>query len=223
MTACLWPFAEIHEVLMPTGVQPIRPLDAREGRRLAETVRSLAADRDRLLARIATLEQSLDGITGSIARVEKAARTTSPGSPNAPAPSVSPALSAAPAEPPPTRSAPDVDVTSSIPMPPQQPAEQRRQNRVRPRPRQRHHRRGVAHSLDRGAPPARPPARRPAACRTDARTAPPRRHGIAPHRRARPQRGGGGPALRQHDGGGRDLRARGVRGTASRRPLIAPA
>jgi hypothetical protein len=114
-------FAEIHEVLMPTGVKPIRPLDAREGRRLAETVRSLAADRDRLLARIATLEQSLDGITGSIARVEKAARTTSPGSPNAPAQSVAPALSAAPAEPPPTRRAPDEDVTSSIPMPPQQP------------------------------------------------------------------------------------------------------
>ena len=41
--------AEIHEVLMPTGVKPIRPLDAREGRRLAETVRALAADRDRLL------------------------------------------------------------------------------------------------------------------------------------------------------------------------------
>ena len=109
-------FAEIHEVLMPTGVKPIRPLDAREGRRLAETVRSLAADRDRLLARIATLEQSLDGITGSIARVEKAARTTSPGpSPNAPA------HGAAAAELPPTRSAPDEDLTSSIPMPPQQP------------------------------------------------------------------------------------------------------
>jgi hypothetical protein len=116
-------FAEIHEVLMPTGVKPIRPLDAREGRRLAETVRSLAADRDRLLARIATLEQSIDGITGSIARVEKAARTTSPNpsSPNAPAPSVAPAPSPAPAEPPPTRSAPDEEVTSSIPMPPQQP------------------------------------------------------------------------------------------------------
>ena len=57
---------EIHEVLMPTGVKPIRPLDAREGRRLAETVRSLAADRDRLLARVASLEQSLDGVTGSI-------------------------------------------------------------------------------------------------------------------------------------------------------------
>src|ERR1041384_6531241 len=71
--------AEVHEILMPTGIKPIRPLDAREGRRLAETVRSLAADRDRLLARIATLEQNVDGITGSIARVETAARTTSPG------------------------------------------------------------------------------------------------------------------------------------------------
>ena len=102
-------FAEIHEVLMPTGVKPIRPLDAREGRRLAETVRSLAADRERLIARVATLEQGLDGITGSIARVEKAARITSP-SPNA-----------SPAEPTPTKIAPDEDVTSSIPMPPQAP------------------------------------------------------------------------------------------------------
>jgi hypothetical protein len=111
-------FAEIHEVLMPTGVKPIRPLDAREGRRLAETVRSLAADRDRLLARIATLEQNLDGITGSIARVEQAARTTSPGpGPNPPTPGIAP--STAPAEPPPTRSAADQDLTSSIP--PQQP------------------------------------------------------------------------------------------------------
>jgi len=111
-------FAEIHEVLMPTGVKPIRPLDAREGRRLAETVRSLEADRDRLLARIATLEQNLDGITGSIARVEQAARTPSSGpGPSPPIPGIAP--STAPAEPPPTRSASDQDLTSSIP--PQQP------------------------------------------------------------------------------------------------------
>jgi hypothetical protein len=120
-------FAEIHEVLMPTGEKPIRPLDAREGRRLAETVRSLAADRDRLLARVATLEQSLDGVTGSIARVEKATRAT-PGSPApsvvpaapvaaAPAPSAPPAASAAPPEATPSRNAPDEDLTSSIPMP----------------------------------------------------------------------------------------------------------
>jgi hypothetical protein len=120
-------FAEIHEVLMPTGVKTIRPLDAREGRRLAETVRSLAADRDRLLARVATLEQSLDGVTGSIARVEKAARAAPatpvtspvPAAPVAagPAPSAHPTASAAPTEVTPARSAPDEDVTSSIPSP----------------------------------------------------------------------------------------------------------
>ena len=63
--------AEIHEILIPSGAKPLRPLDAREGRRLAETVRVLAADRERLLDRVATLEQGLDSITGSIARVEK--------------------------------------------------------------------------------------------------------------------------------------------------------
>jgi len=66
--------AEIHEILIPSGAKPLRPLDAREGRRLAETVRVLAADRERLLDRVATLEQGLDGITGSIARVEKAVK-----------------------------------------------------------------------------------------------------------------------------------------------------
>ena len=42
--------AEIHEILIPSGANAIRPLDAREGRRLAETVRTLSADRERLLA-----------------------------------------------------------------------------------------------------------------------------------------------------------------------------
>ena len=40
--------AEIHDILIPSGAKPIRPLDAREGRRLAETVRVLAADRERV-------------------------------------------------------------------------------------------------------------------------------------------------------------------------------
>jgi hypothetical protein len=35
---------------------------------LTESVRSLAADRDQLLGRIATLERSLDGVTGSVKR-----------------------------------------------------------------------------------------------------------------------------------------------------------
>ena len=114
-------FAEIHEILMPTGAKSIRPLDAREGRRLAETVRSLAADRDRLLARIATLEQSLDGITGSIARVEKARDSLAQPWPQCPAP-------ASPPRPAPLRRRRHAkqeragrDLTSSIPMPPQQP------------------------------------------------------------------------------------------------------
>jgi hypothetical protein len=112
-------FAEIHEVLMPTGIKPVRALDAREGRRLAETVKELAADRERLLARIATLEQNIDGITGSIARVEKAARTA----PDEPA--------AGPAGGPSPAKAPDEDITSSVnpqpgvanpvPMPPPAP------------------------------------------------------------------------------------------------------
>jgi hypothetical protein len=37
-----------------------------EQRRLAEAVRALSADRDRLAARLATLERSLDEVTGSI-------------------------------------------------------------------------------------------------------------------------------------------------------------
>ena len=84
---------------MPSGIKPIRPLDAREGRRLAETVRELAADRERLLARIATLEQSIDGITGSIARVEKAAKAADARSRGGTAPA-------------PSR--PEEDVTSSV-------------------------------------------------------------------------------------------------------------
>ncbi len=100
-------FAEIHEILLPTGVEQPRPLNAREGRRLAETVRHLSGDRDRLLARLATLEQNVDGITGSIARVEKAARATEP----PPEPYAQPAKAPA---------TPD-DVTSSINPPPLDP------------------------------------------------------------------------------------------------------
>jgi hypothetical protein len=43
-----------------------RPFDDVEQRRLAETVRTLSADRDRLAARLSQLERSLDEVTGSI-------------------------------------------------------------------------------------------------------------------------------------------------------------
>ena len=65
---------QIREVVLPSGIKPARPLDAVEGRRLAETVRVLTADRERLLARIAALENNVDDMTGSIKRVEKTAR-----------------------------------------------------------------------------------------------------------------------------------------------------
>lgn len=77
-------FAEVHETLIPSGVKEVRPLDAREGRRLADTVRILVADRERLVARIATLEQNVESVTGSIAKVEKSIQAPTP------APEISP-------------------------------------------------------------------------------------------------------------------------------------
>lgn len=101
--------AEVHEALMPSGIEPVRPLDAREGRRLAETVRTLTTDRERLLERIAILEQNVDGITGSIARVEQAAKAAP--SDAAPAP-------AEPASSPTSPEKPGHDITMSIKPPP---------------------------------------------------------------------------------------------------------
>ncbi len=46
----------------------------REARRLAETVESLSADRDKLLNRVASLERSLEDLTGSIALTRPARR-----------------------------------------------------------------------------------------------------------------------------------------------------
>jgi hypothetical protein len=103
--------AEIHEILIPTGVQAPHPLTAQEGRRLAETVRTLADDRERLLARVATLEQSVEDVTGSIARVQKAAETAQ--RPPEPAPQPPPETAA------PSATKPPEDVTSSITVPAQ--------------------------------------------------------------------------------------------------------
>lgn len=82
-----------------------------ETRRLAETVRALAADRDQALARIAALERNLDGVTGTIKRDRIAGPQPAP-SPS-PTQNPSPAVSTVPvarpetplarAEPPATR------------------------------------------------------------------------------------------------------------------------
>ena len=66
--------AEMREMWMSSGAKPVRPLDAREGRRLAEMVRELVSGREELRTRIATLEQGLGGVTGSISQIEKVAR-----------------------------------------------------------------------------------------------------------------------------------------------------
>ena len=66
---------QLREIVAPTGARAARPLDANEGRRLADTVRVLTADRERLLARIGALEHNVDDMTGSITRFEKTVRT----------------------------------------------------------------------------------------------------------------------------------------------------
>jgi hypothetical protein len=96
--------AEIRDMWMSPGATPAHPLDAREGRRLAETVRSLAADREELRTRVTALEQEFVGVTGSIARIERVARdAVRPVSPPSPAH----------AEAAPNSTAPE-DVTASI-------------------------------------------------------------------------------------------------------------
>ncbi|HEY2137149.1 MAG TPA: hypothetical protein VGH49_14755, partial [Xanthobacteraceae bacterium] len=53
----------------PTNVMAARPAEPdAETRQLAETVKSLTADRDRLASRVATLEHSLNDLTGSVSR-----------------------------------------------------------------------------------------------------------------------------------------------------------
>jgi hypothetical protein len=104
-------FAEVHETLIPSGAQAVQPLDAREGRRLADTVRILVADRERLVARIATLEQNVESVTGSIAKVEKSIQAPTP------APEISPRVVQTPEE---TTSS--ISPPASVPSPPSAPS-----------------------------------------------------------------------------------------------------
>lgn len=101
--------AEIHEILIPSGVTPPRPLDAAEGRSLAETVRTLTADRDRLAGRLVKLEQGIAEVTGSIARVEKTAAQAAQAAQQV----SSPAVAWTQVLPPPPATPPE-DVTSSV-------------------------------------------------------------------------------------------------------------
>jgi hypothetical protein len=118
------------------AVQPAAP-DS-EAARLAETVRALVADRDRLSTRVAALEHNLSEITGSVARDPSAARsggaapatpspgpdektdTSAPGPVAAvtPLPPQSSMPSAGEAPPPPSSSdQPTVGMTVNVPLP----------------------------------------------------------------------------------------------------------
>jgi cell division septation protein DedD len=94
---------------------------AEETRRLAETIRALAADRDQALSRIAALERNLDGLTGTIKRdtgttkrdsiQRDLAPTLSPPPSQSPPQSPSAATSSAPPAPPETPAAPVTEAT----------------------------------------------------------------------------------------------------------------
>jgi hypothetical protein len=68
---------QLQEAIYQTGNKPLRPLDGREGQRLVEAVRLLTEERDRLLTRIGAVEQQVESITGSVARVSKVAEAAS--------------------------------------------------------------------------------------------------------------------------------------------------
>ena len=107
--------AQIRGTAQPAP-QP-RPLDADEGRQLAEAVQRMTADRDRLQARLATLERGLEDVTGSIARVEKVAQAAVPAQPAPKAePKPEPDMASAAVVPTPAE-----EVTASIGTAPDQP------------------------------------------------------------------------------------------------------
>lgn len=66
------------------SMTPPRTLDAKDGQQIAESLRALTVDRDRMMARLTRLERSLDDVTASTSRVEKAASVSAPVPPPGP-------------------------------------------------------------------------------------------------------------------------------------------
>ena len=98
----------ITTLLSPAPVEPVRSAKGAapqlanrqfdqeaEQRRLSEAVRTLASDRDRLAARLNTLERNVEDVTGSVGPVAKAPQL--PGIPTIPAPGASATAPAPPA------------------------------------------------------------------------------------------------------------------------------
>jgi hypothetical protein len=99
----------------------------REAKRLAEAVRVLAGDRDRLAGRVAHLERNLEDLTGSVARVAAQPHPPAPPSRATEPPPMAAAPKTVPASPAPTASLPSNAAEPPaawapqpvIPMPPQ--------------------------------------------------------------------------------------------------------
>jgi hypothetical protein len=90
-----------------------------ESRRLAEAMRALSADRDRLAARVSALERNLDDVTGSIPNRTGSERGGAPNPGASPLPpSLVPPPAASTAAPPPVRPPPQAPVVSRPPASP---------------------------------------------------------------------------------------------------------
>ena len=93
-----------------------RPPEA-EARRLADAVRALAADRERLVARVAALERNLEDLTGSIKRQNATSATED-------TPAAGPVVVAiAPTQPPASPAPPTAGATDQVPAPAQRTAD----------------------------------------------------------------------------------------------------
>jgi len=57
------------QTVPPSRTEGAAPLDTQEGRQLAESVRALADDRARLVARLAAVERRMEDVNGSMARM----------------------------------------------------------------------------------------------------------------------------------------------------------
>jgi hypothetical protein len=97
--AVITAYTETGSRRLALGEAPFRPTAAapavsdNEERRLADALRALSADRDRLAARVSALERNLDDVTGSIANRNGPERGGAPGPAASPLP---PSLAPAP-------------------------------------------------------------------------------------------------------------------------------
>jgi hypothetical protein len=62
---------EVKAVTQASAPKRPREFDAREGQKLAEAIKTLSADYSRVSARVASLERSIDNMSGIVARAEK--------------------------------------------------------------------------------------------------------------------------------------------------------